>query len=44
MGDAPCLHRLEGMGLASSSGDDQRYTITTQGHARHRTEILKQPT
>ncbi|ATU73732.1 hypothetical protein CFR78_01900 [Komagataeibacter rhaeticus] len=44
VGDAPCLHRLEGMGLASSSGDDQRYTITTQGHARHRTEILKQPT
>ena len=41
--DAPCLHRLEGMGLASSAASS-RYILTEQGRARHRTEILKQPT
>lgn len=42
VGDAPCLHRLESMGLART-GDD-RFTLTERGHARHRTEILKLPT
>lgn len=41
--DAPCLRRLEGMGLASG-GTTNRYTLTEQGRTRHRTEILKQPT
>lgn len=38
--DDPCLRRLTGMGLAHMRGET-RFTITGQGQARHRTEILK---
>ncbi|QBL94497.1 hypothetical protein KSAC_23000 [Komagataeibacter saccharivorans] len=41
--DEPCLRRLERMGLARLN-DGQRFTLTEQGQARHRTEILKLPT
>ncbi|GAB6967638.1 hypothetical protein JCM25156A_16750 [Komagataeibacter kakiaceti JCM 25156] len=41
--DDPCLRRLEGMGLARTD-HNQRFAMTEQGHARHRTEILKLPT
>jgi len=41
--DGPCLRRLAGMGLARQRGDG-RYTITTEGRARHASEILKRKT
>jgi hypothetical protein len=37
--DAPCLRRLEGMGLARQRADG-RFEATPAGLARHATEIL----
>jgi hypothetical protein len=37
--DGPCLHRLEGMGLAHQRTDG-RFTITAAGQTRHDSEIL----
>jgi hypothetical protein len=41
--DGRCLHRLASMGLACQ-GADGRFTPTEAGIARHRQEILHQPT
>lgn len=38
--DAPCLHRLAGMGLVVQRAD-QRFATTPGGVARHATEVLR---
>ena len=37
--DGPCLHRLTRMGFAAPR-EDGRFTVTTDGRARHASEIL----
>lgn len=39
--DEPCLERLTRKGLACV-GEDDRFHITQDGEARHRSEVLKQ--
>ena len=41
--DAPCLHRLTGMGLASAR-PDERFVATIAGADRHALEIMRLPT
>ncbi len=39
--DAPCLHRVTGMGLACEVAPE-RFVLTQAGAARHASEVLKQ--